>query len=178
MRIPPRTRYAVSAMLHLAMHNDLGPVPMAEISICQGISGSYVEQIFSRLRAAGLVQGYPGPGGGYRLAVAPGACSIRSIVDAMDDTHAEMRFDGHRATRAASESRATPARTLDEAVGRMLSESIDACLERVTLADLVDRPDIRASVLSQYDRQPWRCDVCGALSSRRHPGSAAPHTPR
>lgn len=166
MRIPPRTRYAVSAMLHLAMHNDLGPVPMAEISICQGISGSYVEQIFSRLRAAGLVQGYPGPGGGYRLAVAPRACTIRSIVDAMDETRAD------------SVTHSKPARTLDEAVGRMLSESIDACLERVSLADLVDRPDIRANVLSQYDRQPWRCDVCGALSSRRHPDSAAPHTPR
>jgi len=178
MRIPPRTRYAVSAMLHLAMHNDLGPVPMTEISICQGISGSYVEQIFSRLRTAGLVQGYPGPGGGYRLAIAPRACTIRSIVDAMDDTHLQTRVETHPDTPADSVAPRPPARTLDEAVGLMLSASIDACLERVTLAHLVDRPDIRASVLSQYDRQPWRCDVCGALSSRRHPDSAAPHTPR
>jgi len=154
MRIPPRTRYAVSAMLHLAMHHDLGPVPMAEISICQGISASYVEQIFARLRGSGLIQGYPGPGGGYRLAIAPEACSIKTILDAMQDARA-------------STDPAAPRRSLEEAVWSELSARIDAWLDGVTLADLVDRPEIRASVLRQYDRQPWRCDVCGALTQRR-----------
>jgi Rrf2 family transcriptional regulator, iron-sulfur cluster assembly transcription factor len=160
MRIPPRTRYAVSAMLHLAMHHDLGPVPMAEISICQGISASYVEQIFARLRSSHLIQGYPGPGGGYRLAIAPEACSIKTILDAMHDA---------RPADPAAPRQSVSA--LEEAVWAELSARMDAWLDSVTLADLVDRPEIRASVLRQYDRQhdrqPWRCDVCGALSQRR-----------
>ena len=68
MRLSTKGRYAVTAMMHLAIHDRYGPVTLAEISQCQGISLSYLEQLFAKLRKRNLVEGVRGPGGGYRLA--------------------------------------------------------------------------------------------------------------
>ena len=65
MRLTSKGRYAVTAMLDVALHTGKGPVPLAEISERQGISLSYLEQLFSRLRKEGLVSSVRGPGGGY-----------------------------------------------------------------------------------------------------------------
>ena len=67
MRLTTRGRYAVTAMLDLALHSQSRPVSLAEISERQTISLSYLEQLFSRLRKAGLVDSVRGPGGGYLL---------------------------------------------------------------------------------------------------------------
>ena len=69
MRLTSKGRYAVTAMLDVALHSNQGPVPLADISERQGISLSYLEQLFSRLRKAGLVASVRGPGGGYRLGI-------------------------------------------------------------------------------------------------------------
>jgi len=84
MKIPTKGRYAVSAMLDLALHNNIGPLTIAEISEKQNISLSYLEQIFSVLRKSGLVKGMRGPGGGYRLAQPAGEISIANIIHAVD----------------------------------------------------------------------------------------------
>ena len=68
MRISTRGRYALRAMVDLALHVDEGPVARCDIAKRQGISADYVAQLFRRLRAAGLVEGVRGPGGGYTLA--------------------------------------------------------------------------------------------------------------
>ena len=68
MRISTRGRYALRAMVDLALHADEGPVARCDIAKRQGISADYVAQLFRRLRAAGLVEGVRGPGGGYTLA--------------------------------------------------------------------------------------------------------------
>lgn len=85
MRLSTKGRYAVTAMLDLAAHADTGPITLAAISHDQGISLSYLEQLFARLRRDGLVEGVRGPGGGYRLAKAPEAISVADIIAAVDD---------------------------------------------------------------------------------------------
>ena len=67
MRLTTKGRYAVTAMLDLAIHFDNGPITLADISRRQGISLSYLEQLFAKLRSSGLVKGVRGPGGGYRF---------------------------------------------------------------------------------------------------------------
>ncbi|HBX73427.1 MAG TPA: Fe-S cluster assembly transcriptional regulator IscR, partial [Halieaceae bacterium] len=67
MRLTTKGRYAVTAMLDLALHGQQGPVSLAEISGRQAISLSYLEQLFARLRRRELVSSVRGPGGGYRL---------------------------------------------------------------------------------------------------------------
>ncbi len=86
MRLTTRGRYAVTAMLDLAMHNGTRPVPLSEIAGRQGISQSYLEQLFSRLRKRGLVDGTRGPGGGYRLLKASELISVADVIDAVDET--------------------------------------------------------------------------------------------
>ena len=71
MRLTTKGRYAVTAMLDLALHADAGPVSLADISVRQGISLSYLEQLFAKLRRESLVKSVRGPGGGYCLAEDP-----------------------------------------------------------------------------------------------------------
>ena len=67
MRLTTKGRYAVTALLDLAIHHDVGPVPLAGIALRQDISQSYLEQLFGRLKRSGLVRSIRGPGGGYEL---------------------------------------------------------------------------------------------------------------
>ena len=86
MRLTTRGRYAVTAMLDLALHYDRGPVSLAEIADRQGISQSYLEQLFARLRRNGLVDGLRGPGGGYKLGRPGSAISVADVIDAVNET--------------------------------------------------------------------------------------------
>ena len=89
MKLSAKGRYAVMAMTELAIRarrtGDAAPVTLAEIAARQEISLSYLEQLFSRLRRAGLVRSARGPGGGYRLARPPAELRIADIVGAVDE---------------------------------------------------------------------------------------------
>lgn len=85
MRLTTKGRYAVTAMLDLALHALEGPVPLADISQRQGISLSYLEQLFSKLRRQGLVTSARGPGGGYQLSRNADDINIAAIVTAIDE---------------------------------------------------------------------------------------------
>jgi Rrf2 family iron-sulfur cluster assembly transcriptional regulator len=85
MKLTTKGRFAVSAMVDLAQQQGEGPVPLATIAERQEISLSYLEQLFARLRRAGLVTSARGPGGGYRLARSMDEISIAEIVDAVDE---------------------------------------------------------------------------------------------
>ncbi|PWG61353.1 Rrf2 family transcriptional regulator [Sediminicurvatus halobius] len=150
IRLSAKSRYAVSALLHLAIHNEAGAVPLAEVSVCQGISMSYIDQIFTRLRRARLVQGTPGPGGGYRLARPPETISVGEVIELMESDR----------------RRRAPGSALDEVLWSGLTAEIERFLRGITLADFVDRPQIREALARQYAGEHWRCDVCGALASR------------
>ena len=80
MRLTTKGRYAVTAMLDLALHNTKGPISLADISKRQEISLSYLEQLFAKLRRAELVGSVRGPGGGYRLGRDAVEISIAEIV--------------------------------------------------------------------------------------------------
>ena len=87
MKLSTKGRYAVTAMINLAINDNKGPVTLTEISNCQSISLSYLEQLFSMLRKSGLVQGVRGPGGGYRLGKTPDQISIADIIVAIEETN-------------------------------------------------------------------------------------------
>ncbi|MBI3043759.1 MAG: Fe-S cluster assembly transcriptional regulator IscR [Betaproteobacteria bacterium] len=85
MRLTTKGRFAVTAMIDLGMHHGDGPVTLAEISGRQGISLSYLEQLFGKLRRHRLVESVRGPGGGYCLAKDMGQMSVADIILAVDE---------------------------------------------------------------------------------------------
>jgi Rrf2 family transcriptional regulator, iron-sulfur cluster assembly transcription factor len=94
MRLTTKGRYAVTAMLDLAIHYKNGPITLADISKRQGISLSYLEQLFSRLRKNGLVDSARGPGGGYRLSRNAAEICVADVITAVDEKVDAMRCDG------------------------------------------------------------------------------------
>jgi Rrf2 family iron-sulfur cluster assembly transcriptional regulator len=120
MKIPTKGRYAVSAMLDLALHDNIKPLTIAEIAEKQNISLSYLEQIFAVLRKDGLVRGMRGPGGGYRLAVAADSISIAQIIHSVDEN-------------ALSKSN-SEAKYLPYEIWADLSKQIYSFLDAITLA--------------------------------------------
>ena len=85
MRLTAKGRYAVTAMLDLAVHRNAGPISLADISRRQGISLSYLEQLFAKLRKHNLVNSVRGPGGGYQLERDPGRIFVAEIIDSVDE---------------------------------------------------------------------------------------------
>ncbi len=85
MRLTTKGRFAVTAMIDLAMSNGKGPVTLADISERQKISLSYLEQLFGKLRRRGLVSSVRGPGGGYNLARPTAEVSVADIIVAVDE---------------------------------------------------------------------------------------------
>ncbi len=86
MRLTTKGRYAVTAMLDLALHANSGPVSLADISGRQDISLSYLEQLFAKLRRQELVRSVRGPGGGYRLSRERGDIFVAQIIDAVNES--------------------------------------------------------------------------------------------
>jgi len=94
MRLTTKGRYAVTAMLDLSLHHDEGPITLADIAERQGISLSYLEQLFSRMRKRGLVFSVRGPGGGYSLARPNEEITIAEIITAVDESVDTTRCHG------------------------------------------------------------------------------------
>lgn len=86
MRLTTRGRYAVTAMLDLAMHSAEGPVCLGAIAERQGISAAYLERLFRSLREQGLVSSTRGARGGYELCRCAGAITIADVIDAVDES--------------------------------------------------------------------------------------------
>ena len=86
MKLTTRGRYAVTAMLDLALHGKTGPISLADISTRQDISLSYLEQLFAKLRKNDLVKSVRGPGGGYCLGQSGVDINVADIVDAVNDS--------------------------------------------------------------------------------------------
>ncbi len=85
MKLTTKGRYAVTAMLDLAINRDNGPITLADISKRQGISLSYLEQLFSKLRRNGLVDSARGPGGGYSLSRDARDITVVEVIEAVDE---------------------------------------------------------------------------------------------
>lgn len=134
MRIPTKGRYAVSAMLNLAIHERLGPVTIADIADKQNISLSYLEQLFARLRKHGLVEGTRGPGGGYRLGQPADKITVAQIIAAVDDKNGDGNGREHP--------------YLPYVLWEDLSRQLHQFLDGITLADCINRPEVDAFVAS------------------------------
>ncbi len=94
MRLTSKGRYAVMAMADLALHGGGDrAVPLQEVARRQEISLSYLEQLFARMRRAGLVSGVRGPGGGYRLARAASVVTVAEIIAAVNEPIKATRCD-------------------------------------------------------------------------------------
>lgn len=135
MKLSTKGRYAVTAMLDLAIHEESGPVTLADISRCQGISLSYLEQLFARLRRCRLVSGVRGPGGGYRLARGANSITVAEVIAAVDDT---------AVVSALSEKSEDAAGCPTCHLWEDLSNRIYNFLDRMTLSDLVSDRNLSA----------------------------------
>lgn len=149
MRLSTKGRYAVTAMLDLALNGGRGPVTLADISVEQGISLSYLEQLFANLRRQQLVKGVRGPGGGYYLGRSASEISIADIICAVDE------WVGFHRSKASLDSH-DGGPCLTHSLWEGLSDEIFEFLSKITLADVVERgllkqelqqPEIKASPL-------------------------------
>ena len=145
MRLTTKGRYAVTAMLDLALHAGSGPVALADISERQGISLSYLEQLFAKLRRNHLVKSVRGPGGGYRLNRPGAEVGIAEVIDAVDESVDATRCHGTEGCQQGDVC-------LTHHLWCDLSEQIHTFLSGITLADLVERKEVR-SVADRQDRE-------------------------
>lgn len=143
MRLTSKGLYAVTAMLDVALHSHEGPVPLADISERQGISLSYLEQLFSRLRKNELVSSVRGPGGGYLLARGAGEIFIAQVISAVDESVDATRCQGTREGCQGGD------RCLTHALWRDLSDRITDFLSSISLEELVNHKE----VIDVADRQ-------------------------
>ncbi|WP_341938595.1 Fe-S cluster assembly transcriptional regulator IscR [Marinimicrobium sp. C2-29] len=146
MRLTTKGRYAVTAMLDLALHSDKGPVSLADISGRQGISLSYLEQLFAKLRRQKLVTSVRGPGGGYRLAAELEGISVAQVVDAVSESLDATRCEGKGDCQHGEVC-------LTHHLWEDLSTQIHQFLNGISLADLVARRDIQAVRARQDQHQ-------------------------
>lgn len=130
MRLTTKGRFAVTAMLDLALQDEEKPVTLAGISERQGISLSYLEQLFSRLRRNGLVKSVRGPGGGYRVARNPREISVSEIIAAVDELIDATQCGG-------KENCHDDRRCMTHDLWASLNSKILEYLSGVSLADLV-----------------------------------------
>jgi len=136
MRLTSKGRYAVTAMLDVALHAELGPVPLADISERQGISLSYLEQLFAKLRKQGLVSSVRGPGGGYRLGDDASKIAVGKIIAAVNESVDATKCHGETGCQGG-------VRCLTHTLWRDLSERISDFLNEITLGELMQQAEVK-----------------------------------
>lgn len=129
MKISRKARFAVSAMIRLGLRGDQGTKTLTELSMDQGISLSYLEQLFAQMRRKGIVVGVRGPGGGYRLAKPSSEIDIASIISAVE----YQQLKSTTPDKMADESSNKNTRSMWDD----LSLQLQAYLSTVTLADVI-----------------------------------------
>jgi len=126
MKLTAKGRYAIKAMINIALSTSKDPKTLLEISKHQGISLSYLEQLFALLRKSNLVAGIRGPGGGYRLSTDPKNITIAQIINAINSDKEQN---------LSSENK-------DEVIWEKFSDKLCKYLETVTLSSLIDGEEI------------------------------------
>lgn len=144
MRLTTKGRYAVTAMLDLALHEGKGPISLADISERQGISLSYLEQLFAKLRRNELVRSVRGPGGGYQLNREQVQINVAEVIDAVNES-----VDATGCNRQGDCQGGDIC--LTHHLWCDLSDQIHGFLSGISLADLVARKDVQ-SISDRQDR--------------------------
>ena len=144
MRLTTKGRYAVTAMLDLALHGSAGPVSLADISGRQQISLSYLEQLFSKLRKNELVRSIRGPGGGYQLNKETTAIHVTDIINAVNEQVDATSCGGeHNCQDGVS--------CLTHHLWSDLNNEIHTFLDNISLASLMKRREVQ-SVSKRQDK--------------------------
>lgn len=138
MRLTTKGRFAVTAMIDLAMQHGTGPVTLAEISQRQKISLSYLEQLFAKLRRRALVDSTRGPGGGYSLAKDMAQVSVAEIILAVDEPIDATQCGGKQNCQ-------DDKKCITHDLWAKLNEHILDYLGGVTLRQLVDAQKVKAT---------------------------------
>ena len=125
MRASQQVRYAIYGLFDLAYNGGARPVPLLEVGRRQSIPARYLEQIFQKLRRAGLVTSKRGPGGGYQLARDPGTIALSEVVHAVQGSALTL-----------AESETPPSASSPEFVWSLLREDVEGALARHSVADL------------------------------------------
>jgi Rrf2 family iron-sulfur cluster assembly transcriptional regulator len=153
MRLTSKGRYAVTAMLDVAMFAKQSPVPLADISERQGISLSYLEQLFARLRKRGLVHSVRGPGGGYQLGKTADDISVGAVIDAVDESIDATRCHGKGNCQGGE-------RCLTHSLWEGLSDRIADFLDAITLAELMASRDVaEVGQRQNYDKSSDKIEL-------------------
>ena len=156
MRLTTKGRYAVTAMLDLALHGSSRPVSLADISGRQDISLSYLEQLFAKLRRNELVSSVRGPGGGYRLSRGQGEIYVAQIIDAVNEAVDATGCGGSSDCQHGEVC-------LTHHLWCDLSDQIHGFLSDISLANLVERREVQ-SVSARQDARSARLENTLAVS--------------
>jgi Rrf2 family iron-sulfur cluster assembly transcriptional regulator len=136
MKLTSKGRYAVTAMLDVALHSRNGPVSLADISERQEISLSYLEQLFARLRKEQLVSSVRGPGGGYKLGRAAGDIAIGEVIRAVDESVDATRCQGQADCQGGE-------RCLTHTLWQDLSDRISQFLNGISIGELMKTSEVK-----------------------------------
>ena len=147
MRLTTKGRFAVTAMIDVAMHNAEGPVTLAGVADRQKISLSYLEQLFGKLRRSGLVDSVRGPGGGYNLARPAAEVSIAEIVKAVDEPLDATQCGG-------KENCHDDRRCMTHDLWATLNEKMHEYLSSVSLGDLIAHQAGKPVAVIKHFRAP------------------------
>lgn len=134
MKLSTKGRYAITAMMELALRHKQGPVTLADISVEQSISVSYLEQLFAQLRKHGLVTGLRGPGGGYCLRRPASEISLADILRAVDESLEAVAHPDNAPSSSAAQMRGESLVLWDQ-----LSHQIYDYLDSISLAQAVTK---------------------------------------
>lgn len=145
MRLSTKSRYAVTSLLDMVMHSDQGPVSLADISERQGISLSYLEQLFAKMRKNNLVVSTRGPGGGYRLSNDPANVNVSDIISSVDE---KLEVSNKDALPGAHNYEPC----LTEQLWEELSDQISTYLTNISLADMINNQELDDSELIGIDQ--------------------------
>jgi Rrf2 family iron-sulfur cluster assembly transcriptional regulator len=136
MKLTSKGRYAVTAMLDVALHSRNGPVSLADISERQEISLSYLEQLFARLRKEQLVSSVRGPGGGYKLGRAASDIAIGEVIRAVDESVDATRCQGQADCQGGE-------RCLTHTLWQDLSDRISQFLNGISIGELMKTSEVK-----------------------------------
>lgn len=149
MRLTTKGRYAVTAILDLAMHSIKNPVTLAEISERQEISLSYLEQLFAKLKKAKLVNSLRGPGGGYYLSRNKEDIFVGDIIDAVNESIDTTRCHGKSNCQGGE-------KCLTHHLWCDLSRQIHYFLNGISIANLINRQEIKLIAIRQDQKQVFK----------------------
>ncbi|PLA75513.1 [Fe-S]-binding protein [Hydrogenovibrio sp. SC-1] len=139
MKLTSKGRYAVTAMLDIALNQAKGPITLAMISERQAISLSYLEQIFAKLKKSGLVLSARGPGGGYRLSRSAEEISVGEIIAAVNEDLEPRRCQGRANCQGGNQC-------LSHELWADLSDMIQQFLVSVSLQQVIEQKAVQQKV--------------------------------